>query len=293
MKIGKLLKEKYGFDSLVTRTRFICKYHYTNKWLADMLDDKFPELLPAHLLDIVEFTGIPMEDLLKLQGVNPNKGPLREGMPLGKPFCCLPIKGVVKIKDIKEAMKGPTPVIDVKDLSHATGLTKSEIQKHMEGDGKTISVPITDLSDIMEMPLIQRSGSVFSALISDYLNEKPLKQGIIGIQVDSMINCKDLDMVQQSLFDIPGETNYDLQIVIVPPPLIGVFFASSEKDVKAIGGRVQRDRTDGIRYNRLYVALYWDDLGKSNIEHHDVFFDVTITPTGAVETVITDNRKEQ
>jgi len=108
-----------------------------------------------------------------------------------------------------------------------------------------------------------------------------------------MIICKDLDMVQQSLFDIPGETNYDLQIVIVPPPLIGVFFASSEKDIKAIGGRVQRDRTDGIRYNRLYVALYWDDLGKSNIEHHDVFFDVTITPTGAVETVITDNRKEQ
>lgn len=62
--------------------------------------------------------------------------------------------------------------------------------------------------------------------------------------------------------------------------------------VKSIGGRVQRDRLDGIRYNRVYIALYWDNLGSLNAQHHDIFFNLEEHKvSGGYQVSISDNRE--
>jgi len=129
------------------------------------------------------------------------------------------------------------------------------------------------------------TGVNFVKMIQHKLESNPLQQGIIGIQLPGMVSTDIINVVVNELF-----YNSDIQVVIIPPPLTTVFASGVDKDVKAIGGRVQRDRLDGIRYNRVYIALYWDDLGSLNSVHHDIFFQVEEAGSGAYRVSISDNR---
>lgn len=129
------------------------------------------------------------------------------------------------------------------------------------------------------------TGVNFVKMIQHKLESNPLQQGIIGIQLPGMASTDIINVVVNELF-----YNSDIQVVIIPPPLTTVFASGVDKDVKAIGGRVQRDRLDGIRYNRVYIALYWDDLGSLNSVHHDIFFQVEEAGSGAYRVSISDNR---
>lgn len=104
MEIGKLLKEKYGFNEPKARIEFMCKYNYGAKFLLDVLDDCFPELLPCHLNDISEFTGVPVEELLKLQTPEPAHGMGHPHAPLGRPWINNHIFPIIEIKDIEECL---------------------------------------------------------------------------------------------------------------------------------------------------------------------------------------------
>lgn len=128
-------------------------------------------------------------------------------------------------------------------------------------------------------------------VVEHHITSMPIKQGIIGIQLPGMVTTDELITVQSDAFSLPYLVPYDLQIAIIPPPLTGIFDASSEEDVKAIGGRVHRDRLDGIRYNRVYIALYWDDLGHLNAHHHDIFFNAIGNQHDGYRVSISDNRE--
>lgn len=127
-------------------------------------------------------------------------------------------------------------------------------------------------------------------IVEHYLETTPLSQGIIGIQVPGFITVDDLNKLVTELFAL-GIGTSDMQTVIIPPPQLGTFDASKKADVGSIAGRVFRDRNDGIRYNRVYIALYWDDLGKLNSIHHDIFFQVEECQVGGYQVSITDNRE--
>jgi hypothetical protein len=123
-------------------------------------------------------------------------------------------------------------------------------------------------------------------IIEHHLKQNPIAQGIIGIQLPGMASVTSINSVVSELF-----YQSDIQVVIIPPPLVDVFSSYIDKDVKSIGGRVQRDRLDGIRYNRVYVALYWDDLGSLNAHHHDIFFNFEEHKVlGGYRVSISDNR---
>lgn len=124
-------------------------------------------------------------------------------------------------------------------------------------------------------------------IIEHHLKQNPIAQGIIGIQLPGMASVTSINSVVSELF-----YQSDIQVVIIPPPLVDVFSSYIDKDVKSIGGRVQRDRLDGIRYNRVYVALYWDDLGSLNSQHHDIFFNFEEHKVlGGYQVSISDNRE--
>lgn len=123
-------------------------------------------------------------------------------------------------------------------------------------------------------------------IIEHHLKQNPIAQGVIGIQLPGMASVTSINSVVSELF-----YQTDIQVVIIPPPLVDVFSSYNDKDVKSIGVRVRRDRIDGIRYNRVYVALYWDDLGSLNAHHHDIFFNFEEHKVlGGYQVSISDNR---
>lgn len=126
-----------------------------------------------------------------------------------------------------------------------------------------------------------------NTVIENYLSQNPISQGIIGIQLPGMVSTDIINGVVNDLF-----YNNSTQVVIIPPPLTTVFDSGVDKDIKAIAGRVQRDKLDGIRYNRVYIALYWDDLGSLNSHHHDIFFNFEERgKLGGYQVSISDNRE--
>lgn len=124
-------------------------------------------------------------------------------------------------------------------------------------------------------------------IIEHYLEQNPIEQGIVGIQLPSLVSADTIYSVVNELF-----LQCNIQVVIIPPPLTSIFSSGVDKDIKAIGGRVQRDRNDGIRYNRVYIALYWDSLGSLNAHHHDIFFNFEEHKvSGGYQVSISDNRE--
>lgn len=105
MEIGKLLKEKYGFDKPEVLISFKCKYNYSGRFINALLNDEFPELLKCHIDDISEFTGVSVEELLKLQTPEPAHGMGHPYAPLGRPWINNFIIPIIKIKDIEECLK--------------------------------------------------------------------------------------------------------------------------------------------------------------------------------------------
>lgn len=58
MIVGKMLKEKYGFDSEEVVKMFCEQYGYSKKFVEDLLNDKWDDLLICHAEDIRDFTKI-------------------------------------------------------------------------------------------------------------------------------------------------------------------------------------------------------------------------------------------
>jgi hypothetical protein len=101
MEIGKFLKEKHGFGNTKLTLAFKCKYNYSGKFIESLLNDEFPELLPIHLKEISEFTGVPIEKLIKLQTPRPEGRIGHLSIPLGRVFATYPVIAKIEIKDLQ------------------------------------------------------------------------------------------------------------------------------------------------------------------------------------------------
>lgn len=86
MKVGKLLKEKYGFDKQETIDRFIDQTGYSFVILRKILDDSYPVLLSCHIHDLAVFTGASEEELMEAQELSGDVSELRGHTPMGKPY---------------------------------------------------------------------------------------------------------------------------------------------------------------------------------------------------------------
>lgn len=123
-----------------------------------------------------------------------------------------------------------------------------------------------------------------------YMNEEAELQEVVhdcfvdsGLETPGIIGVlypKDLGTVEEQEFCdwlINEFSPSGPHAVIIPEPDITWFNMNSPKDVVSLAGRVERDRNDGIRYNRLYVALYRSDNTPPEAVRvqHDWFFEIT------------------
>lgn len=92
MKVGKMLKEKYGFDNEEVVKMFCDQYGYSQKFVKDMLEDTWGELLVCHIEDIQNFTKIDQEII---DGWLGNWSWGKTIAPMGK---CCPVEGAPLVK---------------------------------------------------------------------------------------------------------------------------------------------------------------------------------------------------
>lgn len=118
-------------------------------------------------------------------------------------------------------------------------------------------------------------------IIGDVLDQTGIKQGIIGVLAPYLGTVEEMEFYR-SLFGIK-----DVQLVILPPPDRAWFDKHDKGQMDALAGRIVRDKTDGIRYNRIYVAIYDDALPQHVKEAHDVFVYVGPYP---IEITVEDFR---
>lgn len=108
---------------------------------------------------------------------------------------------------------------------------------------------------------------IYTAL--KYLTPKH-KQGNIGINMPALITGGDYDELLGWL-RIPHT-----QIIIVPPPDTDLFDVREVDKVDALARLSTRWRDDGLRYNRVYLCLYW--FGSHPPEKikaaHDIWIDI-------------------
>lgn len=100
-------------------------------------------------------------------------------------------------------------------------------------------VPAGDLPD-----------AVYNGLINCNMN----KPGIIGIQIPSFPGTVEMYEFMEHITECSKETSTD--VVIITEPKSEWFHHKNKIQMEALAGRVIRDRNDGIRYNRLFIALY-------------------------------------
>lgn len=83
MIVGKMLKEKYGFDNEEVVKMFCEQYGYSKKFVEDLLNDKWTDLLICHEMDILDFTKI---DEPLFRSWTDNYSFSNTCAPMGKPY---------------------------------------------------------------------------------------------------------------------------------------------------------------------------------------------------------------
>lgn len=109
-------------------------------------------------------------------------------------------------------------------------------------------------------------------IISDVLVETGIKQGIIGICAPFLGTVEEMEFYR-SLFGVN-----EVQLVIIPTPDRNYFDKKDKAQMDALARRVIRDKTDGIRYNHVFVAIYEDMVPNNVKEAHDIFVYVSPYP---------------
>ena len=121
----------------------------------------------------------------------------------------------------------------------------------------------------------ENKGTELHEIVHDCFVDSGLEQpGIIGILYPfDLGTVEEMEFYEWLLTEFSPSGPHHL---IVPVPEIDWFNMNSPKDVVSLAGRVARDRIDGVRYNRLYVALYRENNPppEAVIVEHDHFFKI-------------------
>lgn len=123
-------------------------------------------------------------------------------------------------------------------------------------------------------------------IVMNVLAESGIQQGIVGIKFPTSLGIVQEQEFYTSLFHIQD----GIQLVLLPPPLASAFNPNDKTQMESLSRRIQRDHDDGIRYNRVYIAVYHHDMSDLIIPHHDLFVELSPYHFELMGTV-TDNRK--
>lgn len=136
------------------------------------------------------------------------------------------------------------------------------------------------------------NSSELSAIFEKVLSDYPIRQGIVGVYVQpDVLGTVEHYEFLDGLYRINEVLNYDIQQVILPPPASHHFVISDNEKMDALRRRVERDQLDGIRYNRVYFAIYTEQPPESVIKAHDIWFDVEEGMDYPSRAVVTDYRE--
>lgn len=98
MKVGKLLKNKYGFNVQKVVDSFINMFGYSPAIVNKIINDEYPVLLSCHIHDLALFTGASEEELMAAQELSETVSELRGDTPMGKPYVVTdPVAGKIDI----------------------------------------------------------------------------------------------------------------------------------------------------------------------------------------------------
>lgn len=104
MKVGKLLKDKYGFNVQKVVDSFINMFGYSPIVINKIVNDEYPVLLSCHIHDLALFTGASEEELMEAQELSGTVSELRSDTPMGKPYAAIdPVVGKVDIPTVLTA----------------------------------------------------------------------------------------------------------------------------------------------------------------------------------------------
>lgn len=140
------------------------------------------------------------------------------------------------------------------------------------------------------------NGSVYSSydidfIVRNVLADSGIQQGIVGIKLPESLGVTQEHEFCTQLFylgkDLPQGS---IQVALIPPPLAEHFDFKDKVQMEALGRRIQRDHDDGIRYNRVYIAIYTNDVPMSIAQCHDLFIELEPFRLETAGKVM-DNRK--
>lgn len=146
------------------------------------------------------------------------------------------------------------------------------------------------------MSKVNINGKQFSSydldrILFNVLVESGIQQGIVGIKLPLIMGVVQEQEFYVGLLHMGKSLSQNgLQFIILPPPLESAFSLDNKTQMESLGRRIQRDHDDGIRYNRLYIALYQPAMPDVIIPHHDLFIDLAPYHFEIMGTV-TDNRE--
>jgi hypothetical protein len=126
------------------------------------------------------------------------------------------------------------------------------------------------------------------------IGKSDLYQGIIGIQIPPMISVNDLaKFYSEVLFHTQSPID-DRQYIVIPQPSKDLYdLHSGSAGMAALVDRIRREKLDGIRYNRIAIAIYWDDAGIVTKDEHDLFFELAGDDKDGYAVVTHDNTKNK
>jgi hypothetical protein len=125
------------------------------------------------------------------------------------------------------------------------------------------------------MFIAENKGHELQGVVDDCFADSGLEQpGIIGIVYPRWLGViEEREFHNWLISDFTADAPHH---VVIPVPDTDWFDMDVPEQVTALAGRVARDRIDGVRYNRLFIALYHEDNAppESVIVEHDHFFKV-------------------
>lgn len=193
----------------------------------------------------------------------------------------VPLSGKIELKDISEfgelrplseALRDYNPdflgnATDHLDRVRMTVMTEA-LGVNLEGISQISDPGIPQYKDDSATKIESQCCYDIIDPIYSYLRDHQISQGIVGIKVPQMGTVQENEFYS-SLIQLNNLVGCDIQSVIVPDSrTLPDHEASLER-------RVGRDRLDGIRYNRVYFALYNTDPCEKVKLAHDIFFDIT------------------
>lgn len=127
-------------------------------------------------------------------------------------------------------------------------------------------------------------------LIQQAIDTTGIEQGIIGVKVPRM-GIEESCEFHEGVFYIQ-DNNPELNFAYLPTPNMD-HFKSVQDNYAALARRVERDGLDGVRYNRIFIAVYQEvNVPEVVVKAHDIFLDITSPAYSSYRCVMTvkDNK---